>query len=47
MKQFKVMLEWIDGTVTEEIVSEVAWFKFFYEAIETNDYIEHYGVDTI
>ena len=35
------------GTVTEETVSAKTWFGFFHHAIETDDNIEHYTVDTI
>lgn len=47
MRHFRVYIEWIDGTVTEETVSAKTWFGFFHHAIETDDNIEHYTVDTI
>lgn len=47
MKHFRVYIEWINGTVTEETVSEAVWFRFFYDQIERDDLVERYTVDTI
>ena len=47
MRHFRVYIEWIDGAVTKETVSAKTWFGFFHHAIETDDNIEHYTVDTI
>lgn len=47
MKLFKVSVEWKDGTVTEEIVTERMWFHIVYDALETNSEVEQYGVDTV
>lgn len=45
--KFNVRIEWNDGSITEEIVTEKAWFGFFYDAIEMNEDIENYQVETI
>lgn len=47
MKLFRVSVEWKDGTVTEEIVTEKMWFDIVYPALEASEEVEQYGVDTI
>lgn len=47
MKLFKISVEWKDGTVTEEVVTEKMWFSIVYPALEASEEVEQYGVDTI
>jgi hypothetical protein len=47
MQKFVVRIEWTDESITEEVVSEKAWFGLLYEALEANNDVENYQVYTI
>ena len=44
---FKVIVEYKDGEIQDYIVSENAWFNIVYKALEKNDEVENYRVETI
>lgn len=50
MKKYNVTIEWADGKVTDEIISEKMWteyFEFFYRMLEGDENIEQYSISTI
>lgn len=46
-RMFKVSVEYTNGDVKDYVVDAQTWFDIVYPFLESNDNIEHYGVDTI
>jgi len=47
MSKFYVFVEYEDGSTTDYFVYEDVWYDYLHKALENDDTVTHYTVDTV